>query len=119
MVEELKCPICQKHLLKDESPTLGFRYQCEESSDRHYLGYIGFDSPLLEEESVILVLDGKKYTITQYNEPPVYDLVIVASNEEGHYEYSTELSFRDPPFDFLHNELNINVKRLKTILTFR
>ena len=118
MVEELICPVCLAILHRDESPTLGYRYECALSKDRHYLGYIN-TTGFLEEESIILALGGRQYTITQYNEPPTYDLVIVCSNEEGHYEYSKELSFKEPPFDFLRNDMNQTVKRLKTILTFR
>jgi hypothetical protein len=125
MVEELKCPICCSVLVKEKcnklynSDKTAYRYTCALMFGEHYLGYLNDDQSFIEEETISLIWHNKHYAITQYNYPPNYDVLVIIFDDNHQYEFSVEISFTNPPFDFLHTDLDQNVKRLKTILTFR
>lgn len=120
MVKALKCPVCSGDIYEDKHEVYGIRYTCIVSNGGHYIGYMALNQSFFEEESLDVIVNNRKYSITQYNYPPEYSVLIVVRSESDEYDYSFELlSLKKPPFDFLHNDLDQSIKRLKTILTWR
>lgn len=118
-VASKRCIVCQSSFKKTDNSkefpsTPHVVFECSLDS-KHYRMFA--DSTTFEiEEQVTLMFNNKEHQITQYWDD--YHLVITVF-ENGIYACSKGIDLDSLAFDFLNDDLEKNVSRLKTVLTFQ
>lgn len=119
VLKNKKCMICQSSLrllMNDCYNDFIALCECALFGRLHYQMFLMKNLEI--EEQIILSLHNHEYQIIQYSNPGCH-IIITQFDENKQYVSSTNLDFSTPPFDFLNDDLNKNINRLKIILTFQ